>query len=686
MKRLCHRFFAFILAVFLLSGSAAVAVGDEKPYADHWAADTLNRAVSDSLITGRAADFPPDGAITGAQAVAILCRVLAAEKEADLSGLTDITKDDPHYKAAAQAVAMGLISPEDGRLNMAAPLSRSRAFVMLADAFQLVGATPDTTRLAQYSDGDALFGRYRAAAAALTAGEFVKGRGGRLHSDEHMTLAEFLTILYRIVPNYRMAVPHENPAAGGFILSDGVLDGKKFRDTVYFDCTVSNIFLRGIETPCVVVRSGNLAKISVNASKIDRLVIAAAGGDVSFSPDVHSYIDTVAVGDGEGTVTLSGAYEAVEINGDGRTVHISGKVKELRVSGSRCTVTLGAGASVGAARILGSASETWLTVDGNCGDCEIYGAGSAVDGSGRVEHIIDNTSGSAVTVKAMKTTVNDDYGLAGAEISINAPDTLPYYLSLNATADIKAPDNGISCKGLWYLDGELMSLSDVILGETKSAALSYPVKNGSSVPVTAKLSFVLSYDDPVSGYQELRADKSIVLENAGKFDVNDVLNLVKTGYKGDFTLKWAQNHDYDDGVKAAWVNYKGYTSKTEYLVWISIAYQRVNVFTGSAGNWKLDRSFIVGTGAPGHDTPVGVFKVIGRSAAGWTTKEYTVKPVIFFNTYAYGFHSRLYYPKTTKIKDARIGFPISHGCIRMYDEDVAWFYENIPTGTTVVVY
>ena len=63
-------------------------------------------------------------------------------------------------------------------------------------------------------------------------------------------------------------------------------------------------------------------------------------------------------------------------------------------------------------------------MDGNCGDCEIYGAGSAVDGSGRVEHIIDNTSGSAVTVKAMKTTVNDDCGLASAEISINAPDTL----------------------------------------------------------------------------------------------------------------------------------------------------------------------------------------------------------------------------------------------------------------------
>ncbi len=165
------------------------------------------------------------------------------------------------------------------------------------------------------------------------------------------------------------------------------------------------------------MRGGNLAIISVAASKIGRLVIAG-GGDVSFSPDISSDIGTVAVGDGDGTVSLSGAYEAVEINGRGRTVHISGKVRELRVSGSRCAVTLGKGAVAGAARILGLASGTRLTVNGNCGDCEIYGAGSCVDGSGRVEHIADNTSGSDIAVKAAKTTVNETYGLAGAEISI----------------------------------------------------------------------------------------------------------------------------------------------------------------------------------------------------------------------------------------------------------------------------
>jgi len=63
-----------------------------------------------------------------------------------------------------------------------------------------------------------------------------------------------------------------------------------------------------------------------------------------------------------------------------------------------------------------------------------------------------------------------------------------------------------------------------------------------------------------------------------------------------------------------------------------------------------------------------------------------VKPVIFFLNYAYGFHSRLYEPGTTNVNDARIGFPVSHGCVRMYDEDVAWIYDNIAVNTTVVVY
>ena len=52
----------------------------------------------------------------------------------------------------------------------------------------------------------------------------------------------------------------------------------------------------------------------------------------------------------------------------------------------------------------------------------------------------------------------------------------------------------------------------------------------------------------------------------------------------------------------------------------------------------------------------------------------------------YAFHSRLYYPNSSQLKDPSIGFPVSAGCIRMYDEDIQYIFDNIPLNTTVVVH
>lgn len=181
-------------------------------------------------------------------------------------------------------------------------------------------------------------------------------------------------------------------------------------------------------------------------------------------------------------------------------------------------------------------------------------------------------------------------------------------------------------------------------------------------------------------------NKSAVSIKIDQQEKSRVKALIKTGYHGDYTLKWAKEHDYKESDKVKWVNIKGYSSRTKYLVWVSIAYQRLNVFTGSNGNWNLTKTFVIGTGAPGRETPTGVWKTIYKNSKGWTTSRYTVKPVITFINDKYGFHSRLYTPDFSGIYDGRIGFPCSHGCIRMYTNDVTWFYEHIPLGTTVVVY
>ncbi|SHI12865.1 Lipoprotein-anchoring transpeptidase ErfK/SrfK [Sporobacter termitidis DSM 10068] len=685
MKKLFSRSVVAILIFGLLSGMAGALAAGAPSFRGHWAQKTLDKALSDGLITAGENGIDPDGAVTGAQLATILCRVLSPEQAADLSGVTDIKKSDWYYTAAAQAVALGIVTPARGRLNLSAPVTRGQALAALGNAFQLVAAQPDIGVLAQFSDSALLSGKYRMAAAALTSAGFVKGDGSALHIGSNISLAEFLTVLYRIVPNDRQA--GQSTTGGGLVLSDNgaAVIGEKFDGNLYFDGTTSYITLQGVEAPCAVVRSGVLGGLSVYSSRIGRLVIAAGSGDVTVNPDIFSSVGTVAVGDGGGTVTI-GKVPNVEVTGDGRNVILTGDVQNLTVSGSGCTVTVAPGTAVDNVKILGAAVGNTLTVNGSCGTCAVYGADTAVGGDGYVESVLDNTGGSRITVEAGDVTADESYGLAGAGLSLIAPEDLPSYLTLKASAAISSPGGAGTCTGLWYIDNAVKSASDVKLGASASSAFSYAAKNTGAVPVTVTLSFVLYYDDPVGGYQELRADKDIVLESADKFDAKDVLALVETGYKGDYTLKWAQAHDYDAALKTAWVNVKGYTSKTKYLVWVSLAYQRVNIFTGSGGAWELEKTFMAGTGAPGNDTPVGVFKIIGRSTTGWNAKEYTVKPVVNFYTWAYGFHSRLYYPGTTKILDARIGFPISHGCIRMYDEDIAWFYKNIPTNTTVVVY
>jgi lipoprotein-anchoring transpeptidase ErfK/SrfK len=176
-------------------------------------------------------------------------------------------------------------------------------------------------------------------------------------------------------------------------------------------------------------------------------------------------------------------------------------------------------------------------------------------------------------------------------------------------------------------------------------------------------------------------------DSGSQLEIDRVLKLVTLGYKGDYTLKWAQEHDYEDYEKEIWINAKGYSSKTDYLIWINLSMQRVNIFQGSKGSWQLVRSFIVGTGAPGRGTPVGEYYITYKQSSGWTTSTYTVKPVVGFKSNSgYAFHSRLYYPGTEKLSDSSIGFPVSHGCVRMYDEDVRYIYNNIPLNTAVIVY
>lgn len=141
---------------------------------------------------------------------------------------------------------------------------------------------------------------------------------------------------------------------------------------------------------------------------------------------------------------------------------------------------------------------------------------------------------------------------------------------------------------------------------------------------------------------------------------------------------------YSAQVKRDFPNLNGYSSSTKYLIWVSTYTQEYCLYTGSRGNWKLLRTAKVATGKASNPSAARICKITKKEDA-WTYSNGTYQAPIVYFYYENAFHSRLHYPDG-RLASTTIGKPVSSGCIRMYDEDIQYIYDNCPIGTTVVIY
>ena len=276
-----------------------------------------------------------------------------------------------------------------------------------------------------------------------------------------------------------------------------------------------------------------------------------------------------------------------------------------------------------------------------------------------------------------------DNGIAHASVTLEAPTQLFVSQQLNVTAHINYITPDKRCTGIWYVDGNEVSRESIILGKD-IPSLQHQYGKLTGEDLASEIKFVLTCTTEDGREQEVAAATKLTLKAGPSFD--EALRTVTSGYAGNYTLDWALNHDYTPEMKTAWVNAKGYSSKSQYLIWVNLTYQRVNIFQGSQGNWTLIRQALCGSGKSSTPTVRGVFATTYKQSS-WNYGSYYCGPVVRFYG-GYAFHSRLeYWPMGSgRYYDGRIGFPISHGCLRMYDDDIWWIYNNIPSGTTVVVY
>ena len=706
--------------------------------AGHWAEDALNTAVEMGLLNGVDGRILPNNPVKRSEAVVILNRVLGASTADSTAGLTGTPQNAWYINDLGKAIHLGLIDAADSR-NFNTASTRAEAFVLMARAFVYERAEATSDELDDFTDTGSMTDEQLQAAAALVAAGIVNGSTATtLRPDAQLTRAEFVTMVTRVADQIITDEAADSEAAstetdsetpstetdaetadsettptetdseaagaqapalrGGSVIAQPVSEVKDTAidgDLIYA-VDAADVRLSAVDANGRIVLKGaeQTALYASNGTEID-LLAADPAGSAEIDLNDSSRTGTLLIAGRGGAVSFAGEADNVEITASGRTIDLSGLAAEtLTVTGSNNTITVSG--SIGAISIDGGAKNNRLTLNGTADTLLVAGVGSKVDGSGKAAAVDIRAVNCEITVASDSKIENIDSGLSGVSLSMGVPTKVLPGGSLVTQITFQGVTTPKICSAQWYKNGKPMAGYSNDHFEMTADAVSrittyFTFTKDMETSVT--MGFKLTYENPSTDEtEELYIEKTVPIENYSdewyyERDVNRVLNLVSSTYRGNYTTSYAVNNDYSTLEKEIWINAKGYSSKTQYLIWVNRAYPHANVFQGSKGNWKLIKSFLVGIGAPSTPTPTGLTTISYKSAGGWTTSTYTVRPVVgFYPGTGYAFHSRLCYPGTDTEYDFSAGYPVSHGCVRMYKNDVKWIYNNIPVGTTVVIH
>ena len=133
------------------------------------------------------------------------------------------------------------------------------------------------------------------------------------------------------------------------------------------------------------------------------------------------------------------------------------------------------------------------------------------------------------------------------------------------------------------------------------------------------------------------------------------------------------------------INTLNIESLTSNLIYVNLKDQITYIYKGSINNCDKIKSFKCSTGIESEKTPTGIFDVRERGAWFFSDKynqggKYWVQ---FYGDYL--FHSVPYNKDQSEVVDYTLGVPASHGCIRLKTEDAKWIYDNIESGTKVII-
>ncbi len=626
--KIATRFGIAVMIVCLLMGmSAATEQTEDIEYVfpDDWSRNALVFAVENGIFSGdENHDLQPKKNITRAEMAAVLVRLIGATEKAELSAYQDVSANAWYYDELSAAAACGIFTGvSETMMQPGNAITREQAVVVLCRAFGIVSESRDAYKA--FADHSKISQYARDSISAMRELGLANGYSdGTFGPNKYITRAEVAQLLYNIFDCIADS-PEEIPEEGTVMYrgTEALPNVLHLNGNLVVGQAVSDEIIAEdwSISESLVLRVGKQMQVTLSGLSTKKLVCAPMSATVCASAQDEVY--------------LWG--NSCEYTGDANFVTVVGGDQIFNANAKQVIVRSGTLIHNGNAEQIELQTSTTLVMNGQVQEIAICGDYTTVSGSG----------------KAAKIVVYCEYKDISLEHDELEDIWYENYLIEHDNALNVVQTQRIPCKVLY----DTYLYTNFHMNETICKVPAGTIVYNEYHPRNDRM--LVTTSDGKQGY-------------INRWHCNLPYNMVTI----DGSL------DYSKATKEGFVDLMEYRSATQYLVWVSKYTQKVMVYEGEEGNWKLIKTFPCATGTNDTPTPAGVSQIFGHEER-WYYSDYCINNVTYFNG-EHAFHTVLMNYDGT-FYDGTVGVPMSHGCVRMLPNDAIYMY-NLPICTTVVVY
>ena len=342
---------AMLLPMNVFAGT--VKASDFKDMPSDWSAEHLIKAVDNGLLTGSDGNINASGALTAAELATIVNRAFGAKETASLDEFTDVALTAWYREDMAKAVKMGTFKGANGKLSPESPVTRERAFTVLARAFALDGGSSDT--LSAFADKDDVSAWAASSTAALVSAGHVNGSDGKINPKSNITRAEFAKLINSLASSYidKNGTDSKTVNGNAVVRESGVsLSGLTVNGDLIIADGAENIKLDNVRVTGRIIIRGSADKVKTTGST------SAAKGMITVkdgkTENVAAGTSGANTSSGNSSATGGGSFSGGSSSGSSSSGNSS--------SGSSTTPAEAAIAEASAMKVVTTDAGSWLPI------------------------------------------------------------------------------------------------------------------------------------------------------------------------------------------------------------------------------------------------------------------------------------------------------------------------------------